>query len=134
MAHYAFLDENNMVTEVIPGVLESELIEGLDPETWYSQFRGQVCKRYSYNTFANQHLLEGTPFRYNRAEIGGAFYPNIGPDGAFAPLKPYPSWVLNEETCRWKAPVPYPDMTKVFEWNEQLVSWVEIEETPITGV
>ena len=49
MAHYAFLNENNIVTEVIPGVNETELIEGLDTETWYGNFRGQVCKRTSYN-------------------------------------------------------------------------------------
>jgi hypothetical protein len=49
MAHYAFLNENNIVTEVIVGVDETELIEGLDPETWYGNFRGQVCKRTSYN-------------------------------------------------------------------------------------
>jgi hypothetical protein len=49
MAHYAFLDSNNKVTEVIVGIDETELIEGLDPETWYGNFRGQVCKRTSYN-------------------------------------------------------------------------------------
>jgi hypothetical protein len=49
MAHYAFLDENNVVTEVITGINETELIEGLDPETWYGNFRGQTCKRTSYN-------------------------------------------------------------------------------------
>jgi len=49
MAHYAFLDNNNVVTEVITGIDETELIEGLDPETWYGNFRGQVCKRTSYN-------------------------------------------------------------------------------------
>jgi hypothetical protein len=49
MAHYAFLDENNIVTEVITGIDETETIEGLDPETWYGNFRGQVCKRTSYN-------------------------------------------------------------------------------------
>ena len=49
MAHYAFLDENNIVTEVIVGIDETETIEGLDPETWYGNFRGQVCKRTSYN-------------------------------------------------------------------------------------
>ena len=49
MAHYAFLDSNNVVTEVIVGIDETELIEGLDPETWYGNFRGQVCKRTSYN-------------------------------------------------------------------------------------
>jgi hypothetical protein len=49
MAHYAFLDSNNVVTEVIVGIDETELIEGLDPETWYGNFRGQTCKRTSYN-------------------------------------------------------------------------------------
>jgi hypothetical protein len=49
MAHYAFLDSNNIVTEVIVGIDETELIEGLDTETWYGNFRGQVCKRTSYN-------------------------------------------------------------------------------------
>ena len=60
MAHYAFLDENNIVTEVIVGIDETELIEGLDPETWYGQFRGQTCKRTSYNS----------NIRYNYAGIG----------------------------------------------------------------
>ena len=65
MAHYAFLDETNTVTEVIVGVDETELIEGLDPETWYSSFKNQVCKRTSYN---------GT-IRYNYAGIGYLYDP-----------------------------------------------------------
>lgn len=65
MAHYAFLDENNTVTEVIVGVDETELIEGLDPETWYSNFRGQKCVRTSYNG----------KIRYNYAGIGYTFDP-----------------------------------------------------------
>ena len=60
MAHYAFLDENNIVTDVITGKDETELIEGLDPETWYANYRGQVCKRTSYNG----------NIRYNYAGIG----------------------------------------------------------------
>ena len=63
MAHYAFLDENNIVTEVIVGIDETELIEGLDPETWYGNFRGQVCKRTSYNG----------KIRYNYAGIGSLY-------------------------------------------------------------
>lgn len=65
MAHYAFLDETNIVTEVIVGIDETELIEGLDPETWYSNFRGQVCKRTSYNG----------KIRYNYAGIGFTYDP-----------------------------------------------------------
>lgn len=60
MAHYAFLDNNSVVTEVIVGIDETELIEGLDPETWYGNLRGQVCKRTSYNN----------KIRYNYAGIG----------------------------------------------------------------
>jgi len=65
MAHYAFLDENNIVTEVIAGIDETELIEGLDPETWYGNLRGQTCKRTSYN-----HKI-----RYNYAGIGFTYDP-----------------------------------------------------------
>ena len=65
MAHYAFLDDTNIVTEVIVGIDETELIEGLDPETWYSNFRGQVCKRTSYNG----------KIRYNYASVGDTYDP-----------------------------------------------------------
>jgi hypothetical protein len=65
MAHYAFLDETNIVTEVIPGIDENELIEGLDPETWYGNFRNQVCKRTSYNN----------NIRFNFAGIGYTYDP-----------------------------------------------------------
>jgi hypothetical protein len=65
MAHYAFIDENNIVTEVIVGLDETELIEGLDPETWYSNFRGQTCKRTSYNA----------KIRFNYAGIGYKYDP-----------------------------------------------------------
>jgi hypothetical protein len=65
MAHYAFLDETNFVTEVIVGIDENELIEGLDPETWYGNLRGQVCKRTSYNG----------KIRYNYAGIGYTYDP-----------------------------------------------------------
>ena len=65
MAHYAFLDDTNIVTEVITGIDETELIEGLDPETWYGNFRGQACKRTSYNS----------KIRYNFAGIGYTYDP-----------------------------------------------------------
>jgi hypothetical protein len=65
MAHYAFLDDSNIVTEVIVGIDETETIEGLNPETWYGQFRGQTCKRTSYNS----------NIRYNYASIGYTYDP-----------------------------------------------------------
>jgi hypothetical protein len=83
MAHYAFLDENNIVTEVIVGVDETELIDGLDPETWYGQFRGQTCKRTSYNG----------NIRKQYAGIGYSYNPDA--DVFIAP-QPDPTWVLDE--------------------------------------
>jgi len=114
MAHYAFLDENNIVTEVIVGIDETELIEGKDPETWYGEFRGQVCKRTSYNN----------NIRYNYAGIGFTYDPDRD---AFIPPKPFESWVLNEDTCRWQAPVEMPDDGNQYTWDEDAVSWVVVE-------
>jgi hypothetical protein len=71
MAHYAFLDNNNIVTEVIVGVDESELIEGLDPETWYANFRNQACKRTSYNCKIRYNYA-GIGYKYD--EVADAFY------------------------------------------------------------
>jgi hypothetical protein len=114
MAHYAFLDEDNVVTEVITGIDETELIEGLDTETWYGNFRNQVCKRTSYNN----------NYRKNYAGIG---YTYDQERDAFIPPKPFNSWILNEETCLWEAPVAYPDDDKSYIWNEDTVSWDVIE-------
>jgi hypothetical protein len=91
MAHYAFLDENNMVTEVITGIDETEFIEGLDPETWYGNFRGQTCKRTSYNA----------KIRYNYAGIGYTYDPI---DDAFIAPMPecdHPELLLND-LKRWE--------------------------------
>ena len=122
MAHYAFLNANNVVTEVITGIDETELIEGLLPETWYGNFRGQVCKRTSYNTSGGLHSGGGTPFRKNYAGVG---YTYDAVRNAFISLKPYPSWVFNEASCMWIAPVPRPS-TGEWRWDEATVSWVAV--------
>lgn len=90
MAHYAFLDESSIVTEVIVGIDETELIEGLDPETWYANFRGQTCKRTSYNG----------NIRYNYAGIGYTYDPI---DDAFIAPMPcdHPELTLND-LKRWE--------------------------------
>jgi hypothetical protein len=88
MAHYAFLDENNIVTEVIVGIDETELIEGLDPETWYSNFRGQTCKRTSYNG----------NIRYNFASIS---YTYDEVRDAFIAPEPTDHLGFDEDTCTW---------------------------------
>jgi hypothetical protein len=115
MAHYAFLDENNIVTEVIVGIDETETIEGLDPETWYGNFRGQTCKRTSYNN----------NIRFNYAGIGFTW------DGTgFAAPKPFESWTLDTETYIWNAPTPMPvEEGKVFTWDEATLAWVEVEQS-----
>ena len=120
MAHYAFLDADTVVTEVITGINETELIEGLLPETWYGNFRGQVCKRTSYNTSGGVNRAGGTALRFNYAGIGYTY--NTVRD-AFIPPKPYPSWVLNEATCRWEASMPMPS-EGMWRWDEATVSWI----------
>ena len=92
MAHYAFLDETSIVTEVIVGIDETELIEGLDPETWYGNFRGQVCKRTSYNG----------KIRYNYAGVGFTYNPIAD---AFISPKPEDSIGFDETTYQWIVPV-----------------------------
>ena len=91
MAHYAFLDKNNIVTEVIVGIDETELIEGLDTETWYSNFRGQLCKRTSYNG----------NYRKNYAGIG---YTYDEVRDAFIAPEPSNAIGFDEETCTWIVP------------------------------
>lgn len=124
MAHYAFLDENNIVTQVIVGKDETELIDGLDPETWYGNFQGQKCLRTSYNTYGGVNT-NGVPFRKNYAGIGFTYDEQRN---AFIPPSPFPSWVLDEDTCLWQAPTPRPKATEttVWKWDEPSVSWVEI--------
>jgi hypothetical protein len=122
MAHYAFLDENNIVTEVIVGKEEGE--ENINWEEHYSNFRGQVCKRTSYNTQGGIHLLGGTPFRKNYAGIGFQYDQTRD---AFIPSKPFNSWILNEDTCLWEAPVAMPkeqlEENQYYFWNESIINW-----------
>jgi len=118
MAHYAFLDENNIVTEVISGKNENE--DGIDWEVWYGDFRGQVCKRTSYNTVGNVHSNGGTPYRGNYAGIGYTYRADID---AFVPPQPYPSWILDSNVV-WQAPVSAPTDGKMYSWNETTTAWV----------
>jgi hypothetical protein len=110
MAHYAFIDENNIVTEVIVGIDETELIEGLDPETWYGNFRGQTCKRTSYNNRIRKQYA-GIGYKYD--SIADVF---IVP-------QPYQSWLL-DDNFDWQAPISKP-VEGLWNWDEQLGDWVE---------
>ncbi len=112
MAYYAFLDENNVVTEVITGIDETELIEGLDTETWYGNFRGQVCKRTSYNNNIRKQYA-GKGFSYD--PIADVF---VAP-------QPYPSWSL-DANHDWQPPTPKPE-EGFWSWNEETLSWDELD-------
>jgi len=110
MAYYAFLDENNVVTEVIAGIDETELIEGLDTETWYGNFRGQTCKRTSYNNNI-------------RKRYAGIGYTYDAVNDVFVAPQPYPSWSL-DENFNWQPPTPKPTEGKWY-WDEDSLSWLE---------
>lgn len=115
MAHYAFLDNNNVVTEVITGKDETELIDGLSPEEWYGNFRGQTCVRTSYNNNIRKQYA-GIGFTYD-----------ADADVFIAP-KPFSSWSL-DSNYDWQAPTPRPE--GVSYWDEESLSWLE---TPNIGV
>jgi hypothetical protein len=108
MAHYAFLDENNVVTEVITGVDETELIEGLEPEIWYGNFRGQRCVRTSYN-----HNI--------RKQYAGVGYTYDEVADIFVQLQPFPSWTLDANND-WQAPTAKPEGD--YMWDEETLAWV----------
>ena len=112
MAHFAKV-ENGIVTRVI--VAEPEFFD-----TFIDSTAGKWIQT-SYNTYGGQHP-EGRPLRMNYAGIGFTYDKEMD---AFIPPKPYDSWLLNENTCLWESPVPYPEDGKEYEWNEQITGWIE---------
>ena len=131
MAHYAFLDENNVVVEVIVGVDEGSNGRTIEQiEESYESFKGLKCKKTSYNTYGGEHLLGGVPYRKNYAGLGFTFDESRD---AFIPPKPegLDSWILNEDTCQWTAPVDYPDDDKFYFWDEENLQWVEDNQIEI---
>jgi len=121
MAHYAFLDENNIVVEVIVGKDESQEINW---EEVYGNIKNLRCKRTSYNTRDGEHILGGTPFRKNYAGIGYVYIDELD---IFLPPKPYPSWILNTTMEWWDAPIPIPDETKPYDWDEDNLQWILVK-------
>ena len=129
MAHFAKLDENNIVIFVTVG---AEHDDGKEDELF--QRTGDVYKQTSYNTRGGVYYTPNTnepdpdqskAFRKNYAGLG--YYYDAVRD-AFIPPQPYPSWILDEASCLWNAPVPYPTDGKRYVWDEDTVSWVEIPE------
>ena len=115
MSHFAQIDENNIVIQVL--VIEQDVVDtGLFGEP--SSF-----VQTSYNTYGGVHRLGGTPLRKNYAGIG---YTYDSVRDAFIPPKPFNSWVLNETTCQWDSPVLMPTDDKMYLWDENTLSWVEV--------
>ena len=132
MAHYAKINENNIVTKVL--VIDEETVNSGkfgNPANWIQT---------SYNTVEGQHKLGGTPLRKNFAGVGMIYDKDRD---AFIPPQPYPSWILDENTCYWEAPLPYPDKVgespwdayegqndPIYEWDEATTSWKESGDIP----
>ena len=131
MASFAKLGLNGEVLEVVAvnnaTITDSNGIEqeklGIDFLT--ELYNWPVWKQTSYNTYGGVHKLGGTPFRKNHASISGKY--DMDRD-AFIPKKSFNSWVLNEETCRWEAPIPLPDTENKYNWNEETQQWNLINE------
>lgn len=115
MAHYAYIDDNNTVINVIVGKDENELIDGLDTETYYSLGTPYIVKRTSYNGKIRKQYA-GVGFKYDpEADV-------------FIAPQPYSSWIL-DENHDWKAPIPYPNDGLMYVWNEEAHDWEAYVET-----
>ena len=129
MAYYAVLDFGNRVTMVFAG--RDNVVEGIDDwETYYAP-EGFTVKQTSYNTSGGIHYTDGEPsenqskaFRFNYAGIGFTYDENRD---AFIPPQPYASWVLDEDTCQWVAPIAYP-AEGAHTWDEEAGDWVEVTD------
>ena len=137
MAHFAKLNQNNIVTTVHVVHNNELLVDGVENEQKGIDFLNNFFntndnwKQTSYNTRSGIHQLDGTPFRKNYAGIG--MYFDASRDAFYVP-QPFPSWTLDEDTCQWNAPVAYPDDGgkagstdgKLYQWNEDTTSWDEV--------
>jgi len=136
MAHFAQIDNNNIVTQVIV-VADADTADaqGNHMESigiaFCQRLIGGNWKQTSYNTHGGVHTLGGTPFRKNYAGLGYTYDANRD---AFIPPKPYASWVLNESTCLWDAPVAMPsdagtgEPPKMYSWDETTKAWDLVKE------
>ena len=121
MAHFAKLGTGDIVltVEVVSNNVATTEQAGVDFLNNLYKTR-DVWKQTSYNTIGGVHLLGGTPFRKNYATVGGTYDPIRD---AFIGPRPFPSWILNEETCIWEAPVALPDTENRYNWNEEAQQW-----------
>ena len=121
MAHWAEVDGDSVVVRVLVG--NNADPAGDEGYQWLLNNLGGTWVKTSYNTFGGIHTLGGIPFRKNFGRVG---YSWDEARNAFIAPKPFNSWILDEETCQWEAPVPYPNDEKVYLWNEESLSWVEV--------
>ena len=121
MAHFAKIDEQNIVIEVL--VTDNNMPnEGYD---WLTKTFGGRWIKTSYNTLHGEHLAGGIPLRKNYAANGFTYDEQRD---AFIPTQPFPSWILDEKICDWQPPVPAPQTEKNYVWEEEQLAWVEITE------
>tara|TARA_R100001086_G_scaffold34048_1_gene15423 strand:+ start:265 stop:657 length:393 start_codon:yes stop_codon:yes gene_type:complete len=126
MAHFAKLNQNNIVITVNVVHNSELLVDGVENEQKGVDFLNNLFstndnwKQTSYNTIGGVHKLGGTPFRKNYAGVG---YTYDEAKDAFIEPQPYASWILNEDTCKWEAPVTFPDDGKSYSWNDSTISW-----------
>lgn len=126
MAHYAYINDENVVTSVIVGPDENSLADGISSWEDYFSSKGKGrALRTSYNTLGNAHLSGGVPFRGNYAVAGGTYDENLD---VFISPKPYKAWELNQETFLWEPPIPYPEDDGGVEhsWDDELDNWIPI--------
>ena len=123
MAHFAKINESNIVTQVVV-VNDSDGNNDTDGQNFLNNLfkTTHTWKKTSYNTYGNTHRLGGTPYRKNFASVGFTYDSSRD---AFIEPKPYNSWTLNETTCLWESPVAYPSDGKSYEWDESNRQWVE---------
>ena len=125
MASFAKIGLNNKVIEVLSVHNDVATTEQDGTDFLNNLYKtNDVWKQTSYNTHGGVHKLGGTPFRKNHAGIG---YTYDEDKDAFIPPQNYPSWILNEDTCLWEAPVAHPDDGKHYNWNEEITNWKEID-------
>jgi hypothetical protein len=119
MAHYALLNNDNIVVKIITGKDEND--SNTNWEEYYSNKLNFRCKRTSYNTIGGSHKNGGIAFRKNYAGIGFSYDESRD---AFIPPKPYASWILDENSCLWKAPIPKPESQDFYYWDENNQKWI----------
>jgi hypothetical protein len=133
MAHFAKLGTGNIIERVEVISNDIATTEQAGVEFLQNLYKDRAAwKQTSYNTLGGEHLTGGTPFRKNYATIGGKYDQTRD---AFIPPKPYSSWILNEDTCRWEAPIPEPELTQeqidnnnYYVWNETNTTWDLVNE------